>query len=81
MRFYPLTDQLRDPEREKPDNCLLDAVDLVLRCPQLNDKSGRDDEGAKREVTEVGYEVSDRVLVCEPQPDREGGDPDERDAK
>jgi predicted enzyme related to lactoylglutathione lyase len=46
-RFYPPTDQPGDPEREKTDECLLEARHLVLRCPELNDEPGRDDDGAQ----------------------------------
>lgn len=38
-RLNPPTDQPGDPRREKPDNCLLDAGDLVLPCQELNDKT------------------------------------------
>jgi len=60
---------------------LLDAGDLALRAPQLNDEPARDDDGAQREETKVGDGIGQRVLVHEPQPDRKDGNSDERNAK
>lgn len=80
-RFYPPPDQPCDPEREKTDNCLLEASDLVLRRSQLNDEAGCDDHGAKGEETKVGDGIGVGIVVREPQPDREEGDSDKRDAK